>query len=221
MAFLILPLFIIIGVSYIIVRIGTVALTLTGMDEEKARFQALSAFTGTGFTTEEAEAVVKHPVRRKIVMTLMVLGNAGLASVIATLILSFARGGLLQTGIKISILGIGLYIMYRIASHKGLTRKLTSKIEERLSRRKYFTRPMWEEMLHLPEEYGIVDIWVNEKMDIANKSIGELNLREKGVLVIIIERGRKVIPVPGPNNKLKPGDRAICFGKLETLQKIS
>ena len=85
-----LSIFIIIGVSYLIVRIATVALTLTGMDEEKARFQALSAFTGTGFTTTEAEIVVKHPVRRKIVMTLMVLGNAGLASVIASLILSLA-----------------------------------------------------------------------------------------------------------------------------------
>jgi len=216
-----LSIFIIIGVSYLIVRIATVALTLTGMDEEKARFQALSAFTGTGFTTTEAEIVVKHPVRRKIVMTLMVLGNAGLASVIASLILSFARGGLVQGILKLGILGAGLLIMYRIACHKGLTKRFTERIKSRLSRYPSFTRPMWEEVLHLAEEYGLVEVLVKEGMDIANHSIGELRLREKGILVLMIERGRRVIPVPGPQNKLRPGDRIICFGKLEVLQSIS
>ncbi len=217
----ILSIFIILGVSYIIVRIATVALTLTGMDEEKARFQALSAFTGTGFTTEEAEVVVKHPIRRRIVMTLMVLGNAGLASVIASLILSFARGGLVQGFLKLGVLGVGIFIMYRVVSHKGITRRLTERLREKLGRYPSFTRPMWEELVHLVEEYGLVEIMVREGMKIANRSIGELKLREKGVLVLLIERGRRVIPVPGPQNKLRPGDRIICFGKLEVLQSIS
>jgi len=40
---------------------------MTGMEKKKARFQALSAFAGTGFTTKEAESVVNYPARRKII----------------------------------------------------------------------------------------------------------------------------------------------------------
>ena len=43
-------------VSLLIARVGTVALTVTGMSREAARFQARSAFFGVGFTTGEAEA---------------------------------------------------------------------------------------------------------------------------------------------------------------------
>ena len=64
-------------VSLLVARVGTVALTLTGMSREAARFQARSAFFGVGFTTGEAEAVVGHPVRRRIIMWLILLGNAG------------------------------------------------------------------------------------------------------------------------------------------------
>jgi Trk K+ transport system NAD-binding subunit len=41
-------------VSLLVARVGTVALTLTGMSREAARFQARSAFFGVGFTTGEA-----------------------------------------------------------------------------------------------------------------------------------------------------------------------
>jgi len=69
----------VLALSLLITRLATVALTHTGMSTQAARFQARSAFTGTGLTTSEAEQVVRHPVRRRIVMTLMVLRSAALA----------------------------------------------------------------------------------------------------------------------------------------------
>ena len=59
----------VLGLSLFITRLATIALTYTGLSREAARFQARSAFTGTGFTTSEAERVVDHPVRRRIIMT--------------------------------------------------------------------------------------------------------------------------------------------------------
>ena len=66
--------------ALVITRVATVALTLTGLPKQSARFQARSAFTGTGFTTGEAESVLGHPVRRRIIMLLMLLGNLGLVT---------------------------------------------------------------------------------------------------------------------------------------------
>ena len=51
---------IVICVSYLIVRIGAVALEMTGIERSMARFQSLSAFSGTGFYTRDSEKIV-HP----------------------------------------------------------------------------------------------------------------------------------------------------------------
>ena len=59
----ILTLMTVLTLSLVIVRVATIALTLTGLSRELARFQARSAFTGTGFTTSESEKVVAHPIR--------------------------------------------------------------------------------------------------------------------------------------------------------------
>jgi len=78
--------------SFIILRIAAVAMRLTGLPENIARFQSVSALTGAGFTTSESEMIVHYPVRRRIVVILMVLGNLGLVSTASTLIVSFAGG---------------------------------------------------------------------------------------------------------------------------------
>jgi Trk-type K+ transport system membrane component len=82
--YLILPTLMIILFFFLIVRAGAIALMMTGMDQRRARFQALSLFSGTGFTTREAETIVNHPQRRQIATWLMILGNAGIVTVIVT-----------------------------------------------------------------------------------------------------------------------------------------
>jgi len=86
-----LSLLIILGISFFLIRLAAVALKLTGMSEHNAKFQAVSALTGTGFTTREAEMVVNYPIRRKIIALLMIAGNLGIVSVISTLMISFVQ----------------------------------------------------------------------------------------------------------------------------------
>ncbi|HUT51477.1 MAG TPA: hypothetical protein VM325_19285 [Alphaproteobacteria bacterium] len=66
--------------SFIVVRIAAVAMRITGLAENVARFQCVSALTGAGFTTTESEMIVNYPIRRRIIVALMVLGNMGLVS---------------------------------------------------------------------------------------------------------------------------------------------
>ena len=69
--------------STIIVRIASTIMRLTGLPDNVARFQSLSAMTGTGFTTRESELIVNYPIRRRVLMTLMIIGNLGLVSVLS------------------------------------------------------------------------------------------------------------------------------------------
>ena len=71
--YFLVPTLLIIFVSFLFVRAAAIALMMTGMDEKRARFQALSAFTGTGFTTREAESIMSNHLRRQIISLLMLL----------------------------------------------------------------------------------------------------------------------------------------------------
>ena len=76
------------ALSSVIVRVASVALRLTGLSDDVARLQCISAMTGTGYTTGESELIVNYPVRRKILIGLMIIGNLGLISVATTAIVS-------------------------------------------------------------------------------------------------------------------------------------
>ena len=101
----IVSLLLVIFLSILITRIGTIALTHTGLTRQSAKFQARSTFSGAGFTTSESEMVVNHPVRRKIVMILILIGNAGIVAAMSSLILTFVPRSLSVTIAKISPTG--------------------------------------------------------------------------------------------------------------------
>lgn len=77
--------------SVFIVRVASVFLRLTGLPDNVARFQSISALTGAGFTTTESETIVNYPARRRVIVALMLLGNLGLVSVVSTFIVALAN----------------------------------------------------------------------------------------------------------------------------------
>jgi len=70
-------LLVVVTVSILITRIATIMLTHTGLSQETARFRARSAISGRGCSTAKAERVVRHPLRRRIVLVLTLLRNVG------------------------------------------------------------------------------------------------------------------------------------------------
>jgi hypothetical protein len=216
----VIPVIVIIVISAFIVKIASVALNLTGLDEKRAFFQALSAFTGTGFTTKDSETVVHHDIRRKIIMFLMILGNAGLISIITTLMLSFRREGVTQVLVNITIILLAILLLIRVSSNKGITRRLTKKIQERLIKSPTFTKRPVEEILRLAEGYGIAEVMLGEECVDIGKTLFESSFRQNDILVLAIERGASVIPAPHASDRLLLNDMLVCYGKLENMDKI-
>src|SRR5699024_12563733 len=84
-----ITLIVVLTLSVLVTRIATIALMHTGLSSESAKFQARSAYTGSGFTTSESEQIMRYPVRRKIIYMLMLIGNAGIITTMSSLILTF------------------------------------------------------------------------------------------------------------------------------------
>jgi len=126
-----------------IVKLGSIAFQLTGMEPKMAMFQSLSAFTNTGFTTSAAEGVVQHRTRRVIASVLIILGYIGIVGVIVTLIRSFAveSGSWLPTLRRLVFVLLGIYALYFIFTFTPPGRKLGQKFA-RYRERKNKTEPV-------------------------------------------------------------------------------
>ena len=177
-------------ISLLITRIGAVALSLTGLSSDVARFQSRTAYTGVGFTTSESEQIVNHPVRRRIVEFLMMTGNIGIAVVIASMMATFAQGEgeLAQQGItsrivwlKISILFGVLALLWIVGTQKWVDQTLESFISWALKKWTDLDVKDYVSLLHLGNGYVVFEITVNAGDWIGEKNSGgnQANVRRR------------------------------------------
>ena len=205
-------------ISFLFVRGASIALMMTGLDKNKARFQALSAFSGTGFTTKESESIVNHPQRRKIVRYLMIMGNAGIVTVIVTATSSFTTSQGYQLPMNILILIVGILLIYRLAKFRGFTRKWEQFIEKKLIKSPAFEESAVEDLLHFLKGYGLVKKIILEGSPLIGKSLAKAKLNEKGILVLGIERDKVWYPTPKASEIIKMGDDLVIYGPLDVLK---
>jgi hypothetical protein len=123
----IVSVFAIVLISMLINRIATIALALTGVSREEARFQARAAMSGVGLTTRSPDEIVAHPVRRRIVLYLMILGSAGIITGIASLVLSFNGGTAGQRLIRAAVLVGALFGLFLLSRTKSVDRPLPKR----------------------------------------------------------------------------------------------
>lgn len=218
----VITLLIIVTVSLLVTRVATIALTLTGMPREQARFQARSALTGTGFTTSAAEPVVNHPVRRRIVMGLMLIGSAGLISAIATVLLSFtgapsAGEGLRRAGIMLA----GLLVLLLVARSPFVDRWLSRIIGRILRRVARLEVRDYASLLHLAGEWMVAEMRIAEGDWVADRTLAEADLPHEGLLVLGIERADgRYVGAPKGTATLHPGDVVVLYGRREHLASL-
>jgi hypothetical protein len=218
----IISLLLVVVLSILVTRVATVALTHTGLSKEAARFQARSAFSGVGFTTSESEKVVSHPVRRRILMLLMLLGNAGIVTAMTSLILGFISAQSAGSiTLRIVILLSGLVLLWTVASSQWLDQRLSKIISRAL---KSYTRldvQDYASLLHLAGEYEVTELQVEPEDWLANETLQDLKLRDEGVLVLGITReDDSYIGAPKGPTKILPGDILILYGRSTALESL-
>jgi hypothetical protein len=205
-------------ISFLFVRGASIALMMTGLEKHKARFQALSAFSGTGFTTKESEVIVNHPGRRKIIRYLMIMGNAGIVTVIVAGTSSFTTSSGYQIPINVVVLLVGIFLIYKLAKGRGLIRRWENYIENRLIKSAQFEETSTEDLLHFMEGYGLVKKIVPEGSALIGQSLAQLKLNKMGILVLGLEREKRWIPTPKAGEILKSFDRVVVYGPLDALK---
>ncbi len=212
----------VLALSLVLTRVATVALAMTGLSHEVARFQARSAFTGTGFTTREAENIVDHPVRRKIIGMLMIIRSAGLVTIVLSLILSLT--GLNEEGeilVRLAWLVGGVLVLWILAGSKMLERYIGIVIEWALTRFTDLDTRDYASLLRLSGEYSVMEVRIKENDWLAERALKECRLRDEGISVLgIVRENGNYVGVPTGDTKLHPGDTAILYGRGGHLRSL-
>ncbi|MFW6102347.1 MAG: TrkA C-terminal domain-containing protein [Chloroflexota bacterium] len=207
-------------VSFIIVRIGGFALQLTGIEPEVARFQALSAFSGTGFTTREAERVVGHRTRRRIVTILIILGNAGLVTIIATLVASFTQvTGYMWFFIRLAIIVGGIFGLYQLIIRSNVGQRILDRLQKPLMNRILRETPAVEEIFHAGKDWAVSFVTIKGSSKNIGLSVADITA-EEDMEILSIDRAGTYLTRPDLEEKIMRGDRLLVYANRKSVKQI-
>jgi len=220
----VLALLIIVLLSVVVNRIGAAALTLTGLSREMARFQARSAFSTTGYATNEAEAIVNHPVRRRIIYILMMIGNVGFVGVIATTVATFTvrDDDPYSLGARLGLIGTGLALLLVLATSKWVDDQLFKVIAWALRRWTMDEIHDYRSLLHLGHGFSVTEIPVESSDWPVGKRLDELRLSQVGINVLGIHReDDDFVNTPVGATYVRGGDRLIVYGSRKDVTRFN
>lgn len=216
-----LSLLLILSLSILATRVATIALVHTGMSREMARFQARSAFSGVGFTTSESEHTVNHPVRRRIIFALMLLGNAGIITTVATVLLTFVSAAAGHPYLRLGGMAAGIVLLWALASSRWIDQRLSLIISKALNRFTDLRLRDYESLLHLAGGFRVDELAIRDGDWIAGRSLRESDIREEGLNVLAIQRSDgSFVGTPQPDDVLGAGDTVIVYGRDAAIEEI-
>lgn len=208
----------IVTVSFFIVRVATIAFIRTGMSPISARFQASSAFTGTGFTTSESEQIIRHPVRRRICITLMVLGNIGIVSVMATLILSMVLEGRSAPWMRLAVIAGGLGFLGFLATTRFIDRYVGRLVTWALNRWTELDGRDYSHLLHLAEGYGVTEVNIPVGGPLDGKPVGDGMFFDAHLVVLgVLREDGEYEGAPAKGHVLHAGDSVFLYGRSKQI----
>jgi len=146
----------------------------------------------------------------------MILGNAGIVSLIGTFLLSL-RSDSVTAWITLAGILAGLILLYRIAVLTGMLPRVTQAIRRRLSRTELVELTL-EEILHQQEGYGIARIIVPDCSPLIGLTLAEAEFPSRHILVLSLLREERLTPIPPPDTKLEAFDELVCYGRLQAIQ---
>jgi hypothetical protein len=219
-----LALLVIVVAALLVVQLGTNALILTGMTLPVARFQAASAFFGVGFTTREAELVVNHPVRRRVILHLIIAGNIGLTSALATLIVTFvqnSRHDSVPHALLLLLVLLGGLLTAAIFNLPFIKKPLDLVMRKSLERAGVVRAVDYELLLRVREGYCVSDLEIMEGHPMADRTLRESRPSEEGIVVLgIFRKDGEFEGAPGKEAVIRAGDTVMVYGSDDDVERL-
>lgn len=204
-------------IYWIILEMFTVMFRITGLPDDKARFQVLSILTGAGYTTKESESFVSSKMRRKLAQVTMLFGYVFNVSIVSALVNVFfslkeAQVDTFFVGIVIPLMIAALVIrLIRTRFIRKRIDRVFSRIAGKIMKQDKVNTVLLMDYIGHDSIANVILKEVPEAL--AGKTLMESRLKqEHGIQVLLVERDGIRIERAKAETIFKPGDRLTVFG---------
>lgn len=216
---------VIVLIYWIILELFTLMFRITGLPDDKARFQVLSILTGAGFTTRESESIVSSRMRRRLAQGTMLFGYVFNVTIVSALVNVFFS----LKSAQVDTVLLGLAVPLAIAAlviHLIRTRAVRKRIDRILGR--VAGRIMKQNKVNtiLLMDYIGNDSIANVILKEVPESLKEKTLAESGlktehnILIMLIERDGIKPEKARAETVFKPGDTLTVFGQYREISRV-
>lgn len=208
--------------SLLAIKVATTALMMTGLSFDTASFQSYSAFFGVGFTTKEAELVVNHPVRRRIIRDLILVGNIGLTSALATMVATFVQRSNTFESLMVILIALIVALAISAMSRFDSVRKTLDHIIAYTLTQAGLVRALdYELLLRVEHGYVVSEYLIEPANPLVGKMLRESRPWDVGVIVLAIRRNDDLLPgIPGPSDIIHAGDVVVLYGQEKDAKRL-
>ncbi|MGL4363039.1 MAG: hypothetical protein ACRCSG_07240 [Cellulosilyticaceae bacterium] len=215
----------VITIYLIISEIFTVLFRLTGMTQEKARFQVISMLTGSGFTTSESELITNSKTRRRLAKITMIFGysfTVTIVSMIVNIVIGLPQAEIKSIWAVLLIIApfIGIIIcLFKVTSVRKIFENMIENIASKLITNQGINSIM------ILESYGN-SVMAEVHLKLVPKILEEISLADAqlnakhGIKLILIKRKGQMITEIVGDTKVMLNDKVIVFGNYKTIRQI-
>ena len=208
-----------------LIQIFTILFRITGLTNQKAKFQAISLLTTCGFTTTESEIISNDKARRKIAIVAMIIGYAFSAIIVSLIITLLINLNQTQTSSTFKVILIaagiffGLIIFFQLPFVKKMLERIIAKIALKVIRRNNY-----ENTITILDSYGkdaICEISINNLPDILEDSpLYEAHLRDTyKINILMLKRRNKIMEIT-KDTILQYRDVIVVFGLYQGIKDL-
>jgi hypothetical protein len=122
--------------------------------------------------------------------------------------------------IGIGIFLVGVYLVYLVLKRTPLSRTWEKFIEKRFAHSEFLEEDTSEDLLHLAEGYGMLQVFIMADSPFIGRSLLQANTEENEFWVVGIEIGKEWISLPRSREIINDGDKLIVCGNLKTLRQL-
>ena len=221
-----ISLFFIVGVFYVvIIDFYTMLFRITGLTQEKARFQVISLLTNSGYSTKESELVVEVLPRRRIARTIMLFGyvfSITIVSVFVNALVALPNSEKEEVWIPLIVI-CSLFVIFLLVKRIPVVQEAFSALLEQLGR-KWLYGNQGNPIL-LQEEFprGVIASVTLNKMppNLEGKTLSQLNLEgNHGLKVVYVRRNNYMDLDFSPSSQFELLDEVVVYGDMKQIKEV-
>jgi len=152
----------------------------------------------------------------------MIIGNAGIVTVMSSLILTFVLPDTLSSKLYgLLVVVIGMLILWWAVHSDVVDRALSKVINKMLTRYTDLEIQDYAAVLHLKDSYKISEKKIDETDWMCNQTLQQLKLRQEGITILGVERkDEPYFGSPSGSFELLPNDNVTVYGKANAIKSV-